>query len=108
MSPEELFLILFDACMGAAFLLLGFAVRRSKGRAGKYIAGYRPKDEYGNGLYDAEELCRDYGNKMMRGSLILFAGAVLGFFTGGIGCMAAFLVFVILVIVEFWKDKRII
>lgn len=91
-----LYVVAFDLLMAISFFVLGVYFFKSNGGAIKYLTGYtktiKSKD------YEAC-LCREYGKKIITWSIVFVAGACLDIFYTGIGCLLAWIIWIILFII---------
>ena len=90
------FYILFDIGMAVIHFFMGLYFFRSKGGAARFLAGYNTRPLRERQQYDEEAMCRAYGKRMMAMAFPFLAGAVIDSFFPGLGCLLAWVLWLLL------------
>lgn len=86
----------FDLPMAAVMFLFGLYFYRSEGKAARFLSGYNARSEEERKKYDEAEMCRCYGKRMMNMANPFLGGALIDVFKPGVGCVLAWIAWVIL------------
>lgn len=84
-----MFYMVFDFVMAVLMLLFGVYFYSSKGKAARFLSGYNRKPEGDRKKHDEDAMCRAYGKRMAAMSLPFILGIVIDMKYPGIGCLAA-------------------
>lgn len=104
-----IFCILFDIGMSAIMLIVGILFYKSNGKAADFLSGYNMRSAEERKKYDEIEMCKVYGKRMIRMAIPFLIGAVIDIRFVGIGCLAAWglwLILFILLLIERHKRER--
>lgn len=104
-----MFYIVFDFAMAVITFLFGIYFYKSKGKAARFLSGYNMKSEDERKKYDENAMCRVYGKRMIVMSLPFIVGIIIDTQYQGIGCLIAWVVWVImfiLLLVDRHKRER--
>lgn len=88
--------ILCDLLMALCMLLIGFLFYISKGKAANFLSGYNRRSKKVRDKYDEQDMCRSCGKIMMIMAIPFIVGAIIDYFYKGVGCVLAWIVWVIL------------
>lgn len=91
-------LILFDLVMALIMFLIGVYFFKSKGKAVNLLTGYNMKSDDERQKHNELEMCRNYGIRLMIMAIPFLLGAVIDGFVSGKGCLFAWIVWTILMI----------
>lgn len=89
-------MIWFDLLMAVLMFLFGLYFYKSKGKAANLLTGYNMRSDEERKQYNENELCKSYGVRLMIMAVPFLAGAVIDCFASGIGCLAAWICWIIL------------
>ncbi|MBR5287143.1 MAG: DUF3784 domain-containing protein [Clostridia bacterium] len=104
-----MFTIFFDLGMAAIMFIVGILFCKSNGKAAGCLSGYHMKTAREREKHDEQQMCRDYGKRMMMMAAPFLAGAAIDVWFSGIGCMVAWgiwAVMFILLLIERAKRER--
>ena len=104
-----MFYIVFDFAMAVIMLLFGMYFYKSKGKAARFLSGYNMRSEDERKKYDENAMCKAYGKRMIVMSLPFIVGIIIDTQYQGIGCLIAWVVWVvmfILLLVDRHKRER--
>lgn len=104
-----MFYIVFDFAMAVITFLFGIYFYKSKGKAARFLSGYNMKSKGERQNYDENAMCKAYGKRMIVMSLPFLVGIVIDTQYQGIGCLLAWVVWIvlfILLIVDRHKRER--
>lgn len=104
-----MFYIVFDFAMAVIMFLFGIYFYKSKGKAAKFLSGYNMKSEDERKKYDENAMCKAYGKRMIVMSLPFIVGIIIDTQYQGIGCLIAWVAWVvmfILLLVDRHKRER--
>ena len=104
-----MFYIVFDFAMAVIMFLFGIYFYKSKGKAARFWSGYNMKSEDERKKYDENAMCKAYGKRMIVMSLPFIVGIIIDTQYQGIGCLIAWVVWVvmfILLLVDRHKRER--
>ena len=104
-----MFYIVFDFAMAVIMFLFGIYFYKSKGKAARFLSGYNMKSEDERKKYDENAMCKVYGKRMAVMSLPFIVGIIIDTQYQGIGCLIAWVVWVvmfILLLVDRHKRER--
>ena len=104
-----MFYIVFDFAMAVIMFLFGIYFYKSKGKAARFLSGYNMKSEDERKKYDETAMCKAYGKRMIVMSLPFIVGIIIDTQYQGIGCLIAWVVWVvmfILLLVDRHKRER--
>lgn len=93
-----IFYIFFDIGMSASMLIIGILFYKSNGKAANFLSGYNMRSAEERKKYNEIEMCKVYGKRMMHMAIPFLVGAVIDIRFVGIGCLAAWGVWLILFI----------
>ncbi|MDD2978990.1 MAG: DUF3784 domain-containing protein [Hespellia sp.] len=100
-------LILFDLMMALIMFLIGLFFYKSKGKAVNLLTGYNMKADDERQKYNEPEMCINYGIRLMIMAIPFLIGAILDYFSSGMGCMFAWIILTILLILLVKKRIKI-
>ena len=89
-------MIWFDLLMAILMFLFGLYFYRSNGKATNLLTGYNLRSEEERKKYDEKDMSECYGKRMMMMSFPFLLGAVIDIFVNGIGCILAWIIWIIL------------
>ena len=104
-----MFIIIYDFSMTVLMALFGIYFYKSKGKAARFLSGYNMKSEDERKKYDENAMCKAYGKRMIVMSLPFIVGIIIDTQYQGIGCLIAWVVWVvmfILLLVDRHKRER--
>ena len=104
-----MFYIVFDFAMAVIMFLFGIYFYKSKGKAARFLSGYNMKSEDERKKYDENAMCKAYGKRMIVMALPFILGIIIDTQYQGIGCLIAWVVWVvmfILLLVDRHKRER--
>ena len=104
-----MFYIVFDFAMAVIMFLFGIYFYKSKGKAARFLSGYNMKSEDERKKYDENAMCKAYGKRMIVMSLPFIVGIIIDTQYQGIGCLIAWVAWVvmfILLLVDRHKRER--
>lgn len=104
-----MFYIVFDFGIAVIMFLFGICFYKSKGKAARFLSGYNMKSEDERKKYDENAMCKVYGKRMAVMSLPFIVGIIIDTQYQGIGCLIAWVVWVvmfILLLVDRHKRER--
>ena len=91
-------IIWFDLLMMVVLFFMGLCFYRSNGKGANLLSGYNMKTKEERSRFDEPQMCRIYGRKMMQMAIPFFFGAVIDLILPGRGCLLAWIVFAVLLI----------
>ena len=104
-----MFYIVFDFAMAVIMFLFGIYFYKSKGKAARFLSGYNMKSEDERKKYDENAMCKADGKRMIVMSLPFIVGIIIDTQYQGIGCLIAWVAWVImfiLLLVDRHKRER--
>lgn len=104
-----MFFVIFDLGMALVFFIFGLCFYKSKGKASNFLTGHNTRNADERKKFDEEKMCRDYGKRMMIWAIPFLVGAIVDIFKPGIGCILAWVGFIVLFIchmVDRAKNER--
>lgn len=104
-----MFYTVFDFAMAVSMFLFGIYFYKSKGKAARFLSGYNMKSGDERKKYDENAMCKAYGKRMIVMSLPFIVGIIIDTRFQGIGCLIAWVVWVvmfILLLVDRYKRER--
>ena len=104
-----MFYIVFDFAMAVIMFLFGIYFYKSKGKAARFLSGYNMKSDDERKKYDENAMCKAYGKRMIVMSLPFIVGIIIDTQYQGIGCLIAWVAWVvmfILLLVDRHKRER--
>ncbi len=102
-----MFCIVFDLSMAVITFLMGYLFYRSNGKGANFLAGYNTKTKAERAQYDEAAMCRLYGKRMMQMALPFVLGAALDLYKEGVGCILAWIVWLIMLILLMKKRSQV-
>ena len=106
MTNAKIIFICLDMIMVLIFLLLAFFFFKYPSKAIKFVAGYNLKSLDDRKLYDEVRICHDISKILLCYTLLFVIGAVIDFFTGWIGYCIAWVLFVVLLIMNIVRNRN--
>lgn len=94
----KLYYILFDLMMAIIFFLMGISFYKSNGKAANFLTGYNMKSVEERQKFDEDQLCKDYGKKMMLWAIPFLIGIGIDIYSPGKGVRIAWILWVIMLI----------
>lgn len=94
----KLYYILFDLMMAILFFLMGISFYKSNGKAANFLTGYNMKSVEERQKFDEDQLCKDYGKKMMLWAIPFLIGIGIDIYSPGKGVRIAWILWVIMLI----------
>lgn len=94
----KLYYILFDCMMAILFFLIGIYFYKSNGKAANFLTGYNMKSVEERQKFDEDQLCKDYGKKMMLWAIPFLIGIGIDIYSPGKGVFIASILWVIMLI----------
>ena len=91
-------MIWFDLMMAVLMFLFGLYFYKSNGKAANFLTGYNMRSDEEQQKYDEKVMCKSYGKRMMIMAIPFLVGAVIDYFVSGIGCVIAWICWIILFI----------
>jgi len=91
--------------MTIVFAIMALFFVKSNGKAAKYVSGYNWKSLDGFN-YDEKQICIDLSCMFIIYSIVFSIGAVLDLFMTGFGSIAAWILFVILLIINLFNYRN--
>lgn len=101
------FLVTFDIAMAIFFLLFGFWVYKSGGKAMNYLSGYNTKTEDERKKYDEKQMSVDYGKRIMFWAVPFLIGAIIDIKYTGKGILIAWGIWGVLVVLFLAKRFKL-
>ncbi|MGN8809237.1 DUF3784 domain-containing protein [Absicoccus porci] len=94
----KMYCILFDFMIAIIFFLMGISFYKSNGKAANFLTGYNSKSLEERQKFDENQLCKDYGKKMMLWAIPYLIGIGIDMYSPGKGVFIASILWVILLI----------
>ena len=101
-----MFFILFDLCMALIMFFFGLYFRKSKGKTANLLTGYNMRTDEERKRFDEDAMCKNYGIRMMLMSVPFLGGAVIDRFQSGVGCLLAWAVWAVLLVLLIRKRTK--
>lgn len=92
----QVLVIIFDLFMAVLMFFMGRYFYHSKGKASNLLTGYNMRPGNERKQSDEDDMCRIYGKRIMGMAVSFVCGAAIDFFKPGIGCTAAWIVWIVL------------
>lgn len=98
--------IIIDLTATIVFAIMALFFVKSNGKAAKYVSGYNWKSLDERRQYDEKQICVDLSCMFIIYSIVFSIGAVLDLFMTGFGSIAAWILFVILLIINLFNYRN--
>lgn len=97
----------FDLIMALIMFLFGLAFYHSNGKAANLLTGYNMRSAEERKRYNEKEMCQCYGKRMMVMVIPFLGGTVIDLIQTGIGCLLAWAVWVVLLVLLMVKRTKL-
>lgn len=98
--------IIIDLGMAVVFFVIGMYFYASNGKAANLLAGYNDKPADERKKFDENQMCKDYGKRMMLWAVPFLIGAVIDVRFAFLGSVIAWVIWVVMFIFLLNERKK--